>query len=189
MKMMCFSQQPFRFYLLLFLFFWSHPYSAQNFEDLHLIEIENFHKVDIDVFRSGQPDKSDFKDLEKVGVEQVLNLRNHHSDEDEAEGTHITLSHVRMNAGSLSEEELLEALRIIRDRKGPILIHCWHGSDRTGAVIAMYRIIYQNWTKEEAVEELVNGGYGHHKWYYKNIPKLIRNINIDNFKQKLDAVK
>ncbi len=163
--------------------------SAQSFENLHMIKIENFHKVDKDIFRSAQPDKSDFKDLEELGIKQVLNLRNHHSDEDEAKGTNILLSHIRMNAGSLTEEELLDALQIIKNRKGTILIHCWHGSDRTGAVIAMYRIIYQNWTKEEALEELINGGYGHHNWYYKNISELIQNINVDNFKQKLNTTK
>lgn len=154
---------------------------AQNNKE---VSVDNFHKVDEGLYRSGQPTKSDFKELEKFGITSVLNLRNHHSDNDEAKGTKIKLYRIKMNAGSLTEEDLLVAIKVIKNRQGPLLVHCWHGSDRTGAVIAMYRILYQNWTKEKAIDELVNGGYGYHK-YYGNIPELIKNIDVENFKKRL----
>ena len=49
-----------------------------------------------------------------------------------------------MNAGKVSQEQLIDALRIIKNRKGPVLLHCWHGSDRTGATVAAYRIVFNN---------------------------------------------
>ena len=45
-------------------------------------------------------------------------------------------------------------MKILRDAPKPILVHCQHGSDRTGAVIALYRILFQNMSKVEAIKEL-----------------------------------
>lgn len=67
----------------------------------------------------------------------------YHSDYKPAKGTNLNLHWVKMRAGALTEEHLLKAFRVIRDREGAILIHCHHGSDRTGAIVAMYRILYQ----------------------------------------------
>ena len=63
-------------------------------------------------------------------------------------------------------------------------MHCWHGSDRTGTVIAMYRMVVQGWSREDALDELVNGGYGYHT-IYRNIPAYIRNVDIDSIRQQL----
>lgn len=43
-----------------------------------------------------------------------------------------------------------------------MVVHCWHGSDRTGAVIAAYRIVQQGWSQHDAIDEMINGGYGFH---------------------------
>jgi protein tyrosine/serine phosphatase len=66
------------------------------------------------------------------------------------------------------------------------VVHCWHGSDRTGLISAMYRILYQNWSKEEAIEELMKGGYGYHS-LYRNIPEYIRKVNIEGIRQRVLA--
>jgi protein-tyrosine phosphatase len=66
----------------------------------------------------------------------------------------------------------VEALRIIRVAAKPLVIHCWHGSDRTGIVCAAYRIVFQDWTPAAALDEMVNGGYGYHAMF-ANLPELI----------------
>lgn len=91
-----------------------------------------------------------------------------------------------MNAGEVTENQLIQALRIIKNRKGPILIHCWHGSDRTGVTVAAYRIIFNNWTKEQAVDEMVNGGTGYHSTFYPNLVVLLKNLNIEKIKKELN---
>lgn len=147
-------------------------------------DLGNFYKIDEGVYRSDQPSASDFKALERYGIREVLNLRNYHSDDDEAKGTSLVLHRLKTKAGRISEEELTAALRIIRDRQGPILIHCWHGSDRTGTVVAMYRIVFQGVPKEETIRELTEGGFGYHK-IYDNIPKTIRRADVDRIKREL----
>ena len=144
--------------------------------------IENFYQIDDEFFRSGNPGKEAFLELESLGIMEVINLQTYHSDDNEAEGTNVTLHRVKMNAHRITEEDVVEVLRIIKDRKGKILIHCKHGSDRTGLIAAMYRIIFQGWTKEEATDELVNGGYGHHR-IFKNIPKFIKKADIPRIKE------
>ena len=98
-------------------------------------KLNNLYKIDSGVYRSEQPSHSDFKALEKYGIGESLNLRNRHSDNDEATGTTVKLHRVKMKAHSVDEEQLITALRIIKNRKSPIVIHCHHGSDRTGAVL------------------------------------------------------
>ena len=144
----------------------------------------NLHRVDEGVYRSGQPTAKDFKALEADGFREVLNLRNLHSDDDEAAATSLVLHHLRTRAKTIDEEQLTEALQVIQNRRGPILIHCWHGSDRTGAVVALYRIVFQGVSKEEAIREMTEGGYGFHK-IYSNIPETIRRADIERIRAEL----
>jgi len=49
-----------------------------------------------------------------------------------------------MAAGSITSDQVIAALRIITLSKYPVLVPCWHGSDRTGTVSAMYRTVFQH---------------------------------------------
>lgn len=151
-------------------------------------ELVNMYQIDSGVYRSDQPSGADFKALEQYGICEVLNLRNRHSDDDEAKGTKIKLHRIKMKAHSVSEEQLIEALRIIKNRKGAILVHCHHGSDRTGAVCAMYRIVFQNVSKQKAILEMTEGGFGFHR-IYKNIIRTIENADIDCIKREVLEVQ
>ena len=143
--------------------------------------LKNFYKLDDKVYRSAQPDKKGFQELKALGIKNVLSFRDFHSD-DEGKDLGLNLYRVKMEAGDITIEKAVEALRIIRNAEGPILIHCWHGSDRTGLVSAMYRIVFQGWSKEDAIDELMHGGYGYHSMY-KNIPEFIRQVDIEKIKQ------
>ena len=44
----------------------------------------------------------------------------------------------------------------------PVYVHCQHGEDRTGLVIAAYRVRQCGWTKEHAMEEARGHGY---RWW------------------------
>ena len=147
-------------------------------------ELTNLYKIDSGVYRSEQPSHEDFKALEKYGIGEALNLRNRHSDDDEAAGTNVKLHRVKTKAHSINEEQLIEALRIIKNRKAPIVIHCHHGSDRTGAVCALYRVVFQNVSKEDAIHEMTEGGFGFHR-IYKNIIRRIKEADIEQIRRKV----
>lgn len=148
--------------------------------------LSNWHQLDEKVYRASQPSRDGFKDTVKFGIKNILNLRNNHSDNSEAKGLKIKLHRVEMEADDVIEADLIKALKTIKNSDGPILIHCWHGSDRTGLVCAMYRITFQNWSKDDAIDELVNGGYGFHKMY-KNLPSWIHNVDVAKLKEKIFA--
>jgi protein tyrosine/serine phosphatase len=145
--------------------------------------LKNFYKIDDKVYRSAQPDKKGFRELKKLGIRNVLSLRDYHSDDD-GNDSGLNLYRVKMEAGDITTEKVVEALRIIRNSEGPVLIHCWRGSERTGLVSAMYRIVFQGWSKDEAIDELMHGGYGYH-FLYSNIPDFIRQVNIEEIKRQV----
>lgn len=149
--------------------------------------LDNFYLVDDGIYRSSQPDDDEAAEIVGVGIKEILSLREFHSDNDELEGNGLVLHRIKMEAGSITHQQLIEALTTIKNRTGPILVHCWHGSDRTGATIAAYRIVFENWTKAEAIDELLNGGYGYHKSIYPNVVDLINGIDVDAYRKIIFA--
>lgn len=147
-------------------------------------ELENFHRVDDGLYRAGQPDDDDFADMKSLGIKEILNLREFHSD-DEAKEHKFRVHRVKMDAGEVTAAQLLEALKYIKNREGPLLVHCWHGSDRTGATIAAYRMVFQNWDRQQAIDEMVNGGYGHHETIYDNLPELLKTLDVEKMRREL----
>lgn len=145
----------------------------------------NFHKVNEEIYRSSQPKKQNFHALSEMGIKSILNLRHTATDKKEAKGSNIELFHVPINTWVINEKHLIEALKIIKKAPKPILIHCLHGSDRTGAVVAAYRIICQNWTKEQAIEELRKPEYGYHENVFPRIKKIIEEIEAEKLKVEL----
>ena len=146
--------------------------------------LKNLYRVSDDLYRSEQPSKEAFAELSFMGIKSSLNLRTTETD-DELIGKAAIKPHlVAMDAGSFTDKEIIAALRVIKNAPKPILVHCRHGSDRTGVVVAMYRIVFQGWTKDDALNELLNGGYGFHS-NYKNIPEYIKGVNIEAIKDGL----
>lgn len=143
----------------------------------------NLHQVDAKVWRSSQPAKQDFRELEKEGIREVLNLRRYHSD-DELAGD-LVCHHVRMSAGKINDRDMLEALRILAAAEQPIVVHCWHGSDRTGAVIAMYRMVIQRWPRERAIKELMDPKYGHHADVFPNVRQYLETVDVEKMRRRL----
>jgi protein tyrosine phosphatase (PTP) superfamily phosphohydrolase (DUF442 family) len=145
----------------------------------------NLHKVSDVLYRGEQPTVEGFKELEKMGVKTVLNLRSLHSDRDELEGVSLGYEHVRMEAWEPELEEVREALEIMTDEtKQPVFVHCLHGADRTGTVVAAYRVAVEGWNKEEAIKEMREGGFGFHEMW-KGLPKFIRELDVAKLKGEM----
>lgn len=141
---------------------------------------KNFHKVNEDIYRSGQPSADEFACMATVeGIRSVLNLRDYHDDEDEVGTLDIERFDIPLSAGSITEDDLVRILRTVKRAPKPVLIHCRHGSDRTGAAVAAWRIVFEGWTVEQAVSELMEPEYGHHRLLYPNIPELLRKADWD----------
>ncbi len=151
--------------------------------------INNFYQVNNNFYRGEQPTKTGFQELQKLGVKTVVTLRTSNSDRKNLRGLPITYEHIWFKTWHPEEEDILRFLLLATDpNRTPIFVHCRHGSDRTGLMTAFYRIIVQNWTKEQAIQEMTTGGYGFHS-IWKNLIRFIRNTDTDQLRQKLDALK
>src|SRR5205085_2442264 len=148
-------------------------------------ELANSFRVDSLFYRSEQPSKGDMKVLETDGFKTIINLRNIRKDKHKAHGTALTLVHVPINTWRMSYDDVVVSLKAIRSAQKPVLLHCIHGSDRTGVVTACYSMTEQNWTKEDAIDEFLNGGYGYHKGWFPNILRLLKEIDVDKLKADL----
>lgn len=147
----------------------------------------NFYKIDDDLYRSEQPSKANLAEIEKLGIRTIISFRAFHSDSDILGDTgDIDLIRIPINTWNIKDKHVIRALNAIHlaKQKGPVLIHCQHGADRTGLITAMYRMIYQNWDKKAALDEMVNGGYGFHS-IWTNIPKYIKEVDVAYLKQRL----
>jgi protein tyrosine/serine phosphatase len=149
------------------------------------VQLGNFYQVSDELYRSRQPGDEEMAQLAAMGIRSILNLREHHSDDDEAKATDLKLYRVSMNAGDINDELVTKALNALAEAPKPALVHCWHGSDRTGAIVAMYRMVFQGWPRQQAIDEFINGGYGYHRSVYPNIERYLETVDIASFKQRV----
>jgi protein tyrosine/serine phosphatase len=150
--------------------------------------VPNFYKINSDLYRSAQPTAIGMEQLrQQMGIKTIINLRTFHSDADEIGSTGLLNERLHLKAWHIEDEDVIKVMRILANKEnGPYLIHCQHGADRTGLMCAMFRIIYQGWTKEGAIDEMVNGGYVfHHEW--TNIIRYIQSADIDKLKNAIQA--
>ena len=149
----------------------------------------NLYRVTPTLYRGEQFTKSEVPVLEKLGIKTSVNLRNFHDDSDELKSASIREIRIPINTWNIGDPKIIAALAAIRraEQQGAVLLHCQHGADRTGLVIAMYRILYQNWSKADALDELLHGSYGHHG-ILKNIPRYLKNADIEKLRAAVDAI-
>jgi protein tyrosine/serine phosphatase len=146
--------------------------------------IPNLHKVSDTLYRSAQPSAEGMKKLKAMGIETVVNLRSFHSDRDEIGDTGLADEGIPMKAWHPEEEDAVRFLRIVTNpKRAPVLIHCQHGADRTGTMCALYRVAVQGWSKEEAVREMTQGGFGFHG-IWENLVHWMNGLDIDGIKKK-----
>ncbi len=134
-------------------------------------EVPNFHQVDGAVYRSGKPSAGDVTALAASGIRSILTLETYAYDPDgldaeraAAEAAGLKFFRVAMSPMPYDKptlEQVLEALTVTTQPENwPILVHCYHGSDRTGLVIGAYHIRAHGWTADAAIADMRNFGHG-----------------------------
>jgi tyrosine-protein phosphatase SIW14 len=120
--------------------------------------IENFYQVDQNVYRGAQPTEDGVSYLAKLGVKTVLDLRetDRRSKAEEAMVTAAGMKYVNVPMTGLkppTEAEISRVLGILEGNSGSVFVHCKRGADRTGVVIASYRIDQNKWSNKQALDE------------------------------------
>lgn len=163
-------------------------FAQQQELSTHLIRtdnLENFYQVNAQLFRSAQITKKSTISLSGSGINSVINLRRWFNDNRELKNSQITAYHLPILTTKMDQEDVLNALKMISKAEKPVLIHCLHGSDRTGVVIAAYRMVFENWERNRAIAEFLQPEYGYHADLFPELLALLRALDLDFLKSQL----
>ncbi|MBC7909805.1 MAG: tyrosine-protein phosphatase [Pyrinomonadaceae bacterium] len=127
-------------------------------------ELPNFYQINENLYRGAQPKSGGIEKLVELGIKTIINLR----DDDEralSEGREAQAAGLRYFNVPLARQarptdaQVEQVLSLINAAENqPVFIHCKRGSDRTGTIIAVYRIEHDGWMEEEAREEAERHG-------------------------------
>ena len=146
--------------------------------------VPNFGEVTPLLYRGGQPTEEGFQGLKKLGVEIVVNFRNE-PERIEAERRQVEALNMRYASIPWSswhrpnDQQVADFLELLRaNPQKKIFVHCHHGADRTGVMIAAYRIAVEHWTPPQAIAEM-DAFHFHRLWlhhlkrYVEDFPHLL----------------
>jgi protein tyrosine/serine phosphatase len=147
----------------------------------------NLFSITSNLYRSAQLAPKDVALIKSLGIQTVVSLRNFNDDETVLRGSGVKIKRIGINTWSVGDKQVIAALKAIKaaEQDGPVLLHCLHGADRTGLVSAMYRMLYQGWSKDDALQELTQGGYGYHAMW-KNIPRYIKKVDLEKVRSAVE---
>ena len=137
--------------------------------------ILNFGKISETIFRGAQPDAAAIANLDALGIKAIIDLRMPKQvsklEESQARIHGILYTNFPMHAfGRPADEQVHQMLSLMQTVPGPIFVHCQHGCDRTGTIIACYRIEHDHWTPEAAFQEAKHYGIS---WFERGMKSFV----------------
>jgi tyrosine-protein phosphatase SIW14 len=147
-------------------------------EKLRLAGIPNAGKISDVLLRGAQPSEKGFAQLKKLGVTTIVNLRDESREVvwERKVTESLGLRYVNIPVRGWSppfDNQVAQFLKLFHDTAGQrIFVHCYYGDDRTGVMVATYRIAQQDWTADQAVKEMYF--FGFHHSLYPNMKSYVR---------------
>jgi len=145
--------------------------------------VPNFGEVTDKLFRGGQPTAEGFEGLAHEGVGVVVDLSGNQSERDKVKKVGMEYVSIPWHCFHLEDKQVAQFLRVLRDHPDQkVFVHCRLGEDRTGMMVAGYRMAEQSWTAAQARKEMAAFGFSsvHHLMcpglatYEQNFPQRLQ---------------
>jgi tyrosine-protein phosphatase SIW14 len=152
-------------------------------QKLKLAGVPRAGKVSDVLFRGAQPSARGLAELKKSGITTVVDLRGNRgpvaAERRAVESLGMRFIDIPVRGWSApSNEQVAQFLQLFKeDPQQKVFVHCYYGEDRTGVMVAAYRMAQQNWTAELAIAEMYSFGfhyrlYGGMKSYVRQFPAV-----------------
>ena len=121
--------------------------------------LQNFQDVNASLCRGAQPSETGFRELAKLGVHTVVDLRGgagRSSKEAEiVRSLGMTYVNIPLDGYQApTSQELSKVMAVLNDpSSGKVFVHCRRGADRTGTILAVYRMEHDHWSNQQALDE------------------------------------
>jgi protein tyrosine/serine phosphatase len=151
--------------------------TAETFaQEFRYPELPNFHQVNPQLYRGAQPKTGGLEKLKALGIKTIVNLRRpgEQTQDEGASARALGLSYYNVPLPEFSkpsDQQVQQVLDLINANENqPVFVHCRHGEDRTGTIIACYRIAHDGWSATAARKEAVSYGMS---WTQVSMKKYI----------------
>jgi protein tyrosine/serine phosphatase len=149
-------------------------------------DLPNFGCINANFYRGAQPTEEGIKELARRGIKTIINLRGADKkaqiEENQARNAGIKFINIPLNNWSGPKDADIKQIIALIDspENQPVFVHCKRGADRTGTVIAVYRITRDSWTAKQAKTEAKTFRFGWWQFrmkdyiedYYEDLKKL-----------------
>ena len=152
--------------------------TAQPAQKLKLDGLPNLGKVASNLYRGGQPKATGYPELKKLGIQIVVSFR------DEPKKIKVerrTVEALGLRYVSIpwrgtqtpKNSQVAEFLELVRaNQEKRIFAHCRRGAERTGVMIAAYRMAFENWTPPQALEEME--AFRFHGLWFRHLKRYVQ---------------
>jgi protein tyrosine/serine phosphatase len=134
--------------------------------------IGNFGQVNERLYRGAQPDTAALKKLKQLGIRTIIDLRKTaevKTEAAEARLNGLVYTNLPMRGlGRPADDQVTTVLALIETLPAPVFVHCQHGCDRTGTIIACYRVQHDGWSNKLALREAQTYGISKFERKMKN---------------------
>ena len=127
-------------------------------------ELPRFRQVSERLYRGAQPRDGGLSRLRDLGINTIVNLRGTSAQTraQEAEARALGLNYYNValpNWGRPQDARIRRILEIIATpENGRVFVHCRTGVDRTGTIVALYRMTHEGWSSNDALAEAKRSG-------------------------------